>query len=67
MPSKNKPLTRDLRRIKKALEPEGAKVYGLLLELADENGQICFEGSEEDMLKEVQRLYAARYGGRVDG
>jgi DNA polymerase III delta prime subunit len=65
--SKDRALKRNLRQIKKAMGLEGVKIYKLLLELTDERGQIQFEGSEEDMLKEIQRLYAARYGGHVDG
>ena len=53
----------DIERIKQMLGPEGVKVYGLLLEFADEDGQIHFDGSEEDMLKEIQRLYLVRFGG----
>jgi len=63
--AKNKALKKDLRRIKRAMGVEGAKIYRLLLELADENGQICFEGSEEDMIREIQRLYAIRYGEQL--
>ena len=63
--AKNKVLKKNLRRIKKAMGPEGVKFYRLLLDLADENGQIWFEGSEEDMIREIQRLYAVKYGGQL--
>lgn len=58
-------LRTDLRRIRKVLGTQGVKLYRLLRDLADENGEIHFEGSEQDMIREIQRLYAARYGGQV--
>lgn len=57
-------LKRRLKTITKKLGQDGARVYQLLCELADEDGQIRFEGSEEDMIREIQKLYAVRYGGQ---
>lgn len=62
---KNRLLKRDLKEIKKAMGPEGVKLYKLLVELADENGEIHFEGSEQDMIREIQKLYAVRYGEQL--
>jgi hypothetical protein len=55
---------RESRQIRKAIGIKGVRLYRLLLELADQNGEIHFEGSEEDMIREIQKLYAVTYGGK---
>ena len=57
----------DIRKIREELGEEGVKLFRLLLELADENGQIVFSGTEEDMIEQIQNLYAARFGGEENG
>ena len=52
-----------MKRIRREMGEEGVRIFQLLLELADENGQIRFDGDEEDMIEQIQDLYAARFGG----
>ena len=57
---KNKKMLKKMRR---ELGEEAVNVYQLLCELADENGENKFEGTEDEVIKELQDLYAARFGG----
>jgi hypothetical protein len=52
-----------LKRLRRELGEEGVEIYQLLCELADDKGQIKFEGTEDDMIKQIQDLYATRFGG----
>ena len=50
------------KKIKKEMGQEGLNLMQLLTELADENGEIHFDGSEEELSEELARLYEARFG-----
>lgn len=51
-----------VRRIRREMGEEGVKLFRLLCELADEKGQIRFDGNEQEMIEQLQDLYAARFG-----
>lgn len=53
-------------RIRREVGEEGVKIFQLLHELADENGQIQFDGNEDEMIEKLQTLYAVRFGGDAD-
>ncbi len=55
-----------VKRIRREMGEEGVKLFRLLCELADENGQITFDGDENEMIEQIQDLYAARFGGDED-
>ena len=55
-----------IKRIRREMGDEGVKLFQLLCELADENGQIQFEGNEDEMIEELQNLYAAHFRGHKD-
>jgi hypothetical protein len=55
-----------IKRIRREMGEEGVKLFQLLCELADENGQIKFEGNEGEMIEELQNLYVARFGDFKD-
>lgn len=54
---------RVVRKIRREMGEEGVRVFQLLCELVDENGQIVFSGTEDDMIQQIQDLYAVRFGG----
>lgn len=51
------------RKIKRELGQEGLNLFQLLTELADENGEIRLEGSEDEAMEQLAKLYEARFGG----
>ena len=55
-----------VKRIRREIGEEGLKLFQLLCELADENGQIKFEGSEDEMIEQLHDLYTARFGDLKD-
>jgi hypothetical protein len=55
-----------IKRIRREMGEEGVKLFQLLCELADENGQIRFEGNEEEMMEQLQDIYAVRFGDSED-
>ena len=55
-----------IKRIRREMGEEGVKLFQLLCELADENGQIRFEGNEEEMMEQLQDIYAVRFGDLED-
>jgi hypothetical protein len=55
-----------IKRIRREMGEEGVKLFRLLCELADENGQIRFEGNEEEMMEQLQDIYAVRFGDSED-
>lgn len=57
---KNKKMLKKMRR---ELGEEATNIYQLFCELADDKGQIKFEGTEDELIREIQDLYAARFGG----
>jgi transcription initiation factor IIE alpha subunit len=56
-----------VKRIRREMGDEGVKLFQLLCELADENGQICFEGSEDEVKEQLAALYEARFGDGENG
>jgi len=52
-----------LKKMQRELGEEAANLYQLFCELADDKGQIKFEGTEDEVIREIQDLYAARFGG----
>lgn len=55
-----------IKRIRREMGEEGVKLFQLLCELADKNGQIVFDVNENGMIEQLQDLYAARFGSDGD-
>jgi hypothetical protein len=54
---------KQIDKIRKELGEEGVRVFQLLCELADDNGEIHFDG---DMYEQLATLYEARFTGDKD-
>jgi hypothetical protein len=55
-----------VKRIRRHMGQEGVNLFQLLCELADEKGQVRFDGNPDQVGQTIAALYEARFGDAAD-